>query len=112
MGMPTSTTLIGTASHVWFPDWMQTPFVVGIGLTVNTTGVNGTAIVQYSFDKVNAGIDVLGTTTPTWFPLIALAAVGGTANFTTPCQMIRVSVVTANETSSWTVNFVQATFGR
>ncbi len=120
MGMPTQTTIIGTASHIWFPDWMQTPFSVGIGLTTNTTGVNGTAIVEYSFNNINYNTgtaalptgDPLATSTPTWFPLVALAAVGATANFTTPCQMIRVNIVTATATSSWTVQFVQATFGR
>jgi hypothetical protein len=112
MGMPTLLTVAGTASAVWFPDWMQVPFQIGIGLVTNTTGVNGTAVVEYSFQKGNFTSDVGGTTTPTWFPLIAETGVNATSLMTTPCQMLRVNVVTATATSSWSVMFVQATFGR
>lgn len=111
MPMPVVATLTGTAVLTWTPDWMQAPFEVGIGLVTNTSGVNGTAILEYALQSPNA-VDINGTATPTWFPLIALTGANATANFTTPCQALRVTIATATATSSWTVHFVQATFPR
>lgn len=111
MPMPAIVTLTGTAVLTWTPDWMQTPFEISLALVTNTTGVNGTAVLEYSLQSPNA-VDVNGTATPTWFPLIALTAVSATASFTTPCQALRAMIVTATATSSWTVMFVQATFPR
>lgn len=109
MGMPVAKTLTGTSVLTWTPDWMQSPFAVAIALTVNTTGVNGTALLEYALQSPNA-VDVNGTATPQWFPLIALTAVSATTTFTVPCFALRASVVTATATSSWTVMFVQQTY--
>lgn len=106
MGMPALLTLTGTASTIWTPDWMQQPFQVGIGITTGTSGVNGTAIVEMSFSDVNT-VDVNGVASPVWFPVIGVTGANATANFTTPCQALRFSIVTATATSVWTANFVQ-----
>lgn len=111
MGMPALLTINGTGSAIWMTDWMQPFFQVGIGITTGTTGVNGTAIVECTFSDVNT-IDVNGVTSPVWFSVIALTGANATANFTTPVQAFRASVVTATATSSWSFNFIQPTFGR
>ena len=111
MPMPAIVTLTGTAVVTWTPDWMQTPFEISIALVTNTTGTSGTAVLEYALQSPNA-VDVNGTSTPTWWPLIALTGANATARFTTTCQALRASVVTANATSSWTVMFVQSTFPR
>lgn len=121
MGMPVFLQFNGTGSSIWYPDWMQVPFEVGVSLQTHTSGVNGTAILEYSFDSINyntgtAALPITGdanaTSTPQWLPIVALSGASSTAKFTTPCQMIRISIVTATATSVWTVRFVQATFGR
>ena len=112
MGVPALITLNGTASAVWMTDWMQNPFVVGIGLVTGTTGVNGTATVNYALQNPSGAQDVNGTTTPNWFPLITVTAANATALFTTPCYALQVVVATATATSVWTAMFVQATYGR
>jgi hypothetical protein len=111
MGMPALLTQNGTGSTIWMTDWMQQPFQIGIGLATGTTGVNGTAIIEASFQNPNAG-DVNGTSTPVWWTVIALTAANASANFTTPVQALRFSVVTATATSTWQANIVQPTFGR
>ena len=111
MPMPVVATLLGTAVLTWTPDWMQSPFAIGVGLTTNTSGVNGTAILEYAMQSPNA-VDVNGTATPTWFLAIAFTGASATALFEVPCQALRVSIATATATSSWTVNFVQQTFPR
>lgn len=108
MGRPTLITLNGTASAVWTPDWMENPFVVGITLNTGTTGVNGTAIIEYTLADPNT-VDAVSTTAPNYFTIVALTGANATANWTTPCQAIRVSVVTATATSVWQAAFVQAT---
>lgn len=105
MGMPVRAGVTGTGSFVFTPDWMQTPFQVGIGVIFS--GDTGTATVDVTFDPLNTtGV------TPTWFSIIALGSVNATANYTTPVQGMRVNLVTASATSVVTVNFVQATFPR
>lgn len=111
MPMPVVANLLGTATFTWTPDWMQSPFAVGVALTTNTSGVNGSAILEYALQSPNA-VDVNGTSTPLWFTAVAFASVSSTSTFTTPCQALRVRVATATATSSWTVNFVQQTFPR
>jgi hypothetical protein len=113
MGMPALLTINGTGSTIWMTDWMQQPFQIGIGVTTGTTGVNGTAIVECTFSDPNP-VDVNGVSSASvvWFPVIALTGANATANFTTPVQALRASVVTATATSAWTFNFIQPTFGR
>src|SRR5258708_32113940 len=109
MGKPAVLTQTGTGTVIWTPDWALTPFSIGIGLITNTTGVNGTATVDVTFSDINT-VDVNGvaTSAATWFSVIGPVGANATANFTTPVQAIRMNVITATATSSWTVNFVQA----
>lgn len=108
MGMPVAATVNGTGTFVYFPDWTISPFQVGIAVVTGTTGVNGTATIDVTFDKIDVG--VLGTTagSATWFNIVALTAVNATANFTTPVQAMRINVVTATATSLFVATFVQA----
>ncbi len=108
MAKPVLLTLNATASAVWTPDWMENPFSLGITAYTGTTGVNGTAILEYTLQNPNPN-EAGGTSTPNYFPLVALTGANATAHFQTPCQAIRASVVTATATSVWTFAFVQAT---
>lgn len=105
MGMPVRATVNGTGSFTWTPDWMQTPFQVGIAALFS--GDTGTATVDVTFDPLN-----MTGVTPTWFSIVALTSANATANYTTPVQGMRVNMVTASATSIVVVNFVQATFPR
>lgn len=118
MGMPAQLTVNGTASAIWTPDWMQNPFVLSIGIAGNSSGVNGTAQIDYSLFDVNS-VDVNGLSTSNiataWINIQTTAAYTSqmvVTNFTTPCQAIRVISNTATATSVFTVVIVQATFGR
>lgn len=102
MAMPALLTLNATSSAVWTPDWMENPFVVGIQAVTNTSGVNGTAIIEAS---MNFGM----VQTATFFTVVPVTGASTTANFTTPVQAFRASIVTATATSSWGIVFVQAT---
>lgn len=108
MARPVLLTLNGTGSAIWTPDYFENPFSIGMSAVTGTTGVNGTAVIEYTLMDPNT-VDVDGVASPTWFTVVALTAANATANFTTPCQAIRASVATATATSSWKFNFVQAT---
>lgn len=108
MASPALLTINATASAVWWPDSWDTTFNVHVTAVTATTGVNGTAIVEFAMRSPNVQ-DVNGTSTPTWFTLMALTGANATAILTRPCVAIRASVVTATATSSWEFNFVQAT---
>ena len=111
MGMPVAATVNGTGTFVYFPDWTISPFQVGIAVISGTTGVNGTATIDVTFDKIDVGtLGGLGTSvaSATWFTVVALTAVNATANYTTPVQAIRLNVVTATATSVFVATFVQA----
>jgi hypothetical protein len=101
----------GTGSTIWTPDWMEDPFNVGIGVVFS--GAAGTGSVDISFDNPNAlaaaSTGYAGTSSMTWFTVVALGSANATFALTTPCQAIRVNLVTAVATSVQTVTFVQAT---
>ncbi len=109
MGMPLSTTIVGTGTFIFTPDWSQAPFQVGLSVITGTSGVNGTATVDVTFSDINP-VDSVGIAiaSATWFTIVGPTAANATANFTTPVQAMRMAVNTATATSSWTVNFVQS----
>ena len=116
MPMPTVLSQTGTGTVIWTgPDWMQTPFVVGIGLVNGSTGVNGTATIDaclQSFDTAQA-TSVATSSATAWFTVVGPTSATSTlAICSTPCLALRLNVITATATSAFTVNFVQATFGR
>ena len=115
MGMPTTLTQTGTGTLIWYADWMQNPFSVGIGLVNGSTGVNGTATIDICFQSLDPNFpnSVATSSSTAWFNFVAATA--GTSTFTTcsvPCQAMRLNVITATATTVFTVNFVQATYGR
>lgn len=109
MGMPISTTVTGTGTAYVIPDWTQSPFQIGLSVITNTSGVNGTCTVDVTFSNINTtDIGGVAIASATWFSIVAATGANATANFTTPIQALRMNIVTATATSSWTLNFVQA----
>ena len=120
MGMPAVMTQSGTGAVVWFADWTLSPFQVGCSLVMSGDG--GTAVLEATFDRIDisgtgggqgaVGLGI-GTTAANaaWFTVIAATATTtpAIANFTTPVQAFRSSLITAaSVTSVMTVKFVQA----
>ena len=126
MGMPTVITQTGTgATSIWFPDWMQNPFNIGIQAVI----AGGT--IQYSVQHTLDNIDVtnggagqggvsptpnaIASTAATWIdnPGITAASTTLNGNYAFPVRAIRVSVQSAaTATTLVTVTFIQATYGR
>ncbi len=109
MPMPAVLTATGTSVVYWTPDWMQTPFNLGMSLAVTTAGtctVDGTfSNIQTSTIEANG----VGPTGATWFPIIGLGNVAATASYTTPIQALRLNMVTANATGQMVLTVIQAT---
>jgi hypothetical protein len=107
MGMPAVLSQNGTGTVYWNPDWFQDPFSVGIALVNGTS--TGTATVDATLDDINGS---LGTSGAHWFTVVTAplgVATLATANFTTPCQWMRLNVV---GTALCTATLVQAQFPR
>jgi hypothetical protein len=105
MPMPAVVTKANTSGTVvWFPDWMQPDFVIGIQLAITSA----TAGVDATWDDPNA------TTTPNWSPIVALGSAAlQTARYSTPCFALRLNMSsTGNATAAAVATFIQATFGR
>lgn len=114
MGMPALLTAnaTGTTGTCWVPDWMQTPFVIGIAGTI--TG-GGQYAVEYTPNDLNS--QGSGTTpgNATWIAVTGLSAATTSplgVNFTTPCGGFRISIASATATTVVNVFFTQATFPR
>lgn len=124
MGMPTILVANGTGtSSIWFPDWMQNPFNIGIQAVVTPSG---TFNVEHTLDNIDLAantttntlnLSLSNTTTAgaaTWIanPGISAATANINGNYAFPVRAIRVNVLSAVSTTIVTVTFVQATFGR
>lgn len=123
MGMPAVITQNGTGtSAIWFPDWMQNPFNVGIQCVPSGGTIQFS--VQHTLDKIDisggggqgaVGIG-LGTTAAnaTWVdnPGITAATAVINGNYAFPVQAIRVQIQSATATGVVVATFVQATYGR
>jgi hypothetical protein len=109
MPLPAIVKQSGTGSTIWTPDWMENPFSVGMGIVMAA----GTGTVDISFDNPNAfaaaSTIYAGTSSMTWFTVVALTGANTSAVMTTPCQAIRVNLVTSASTGTMTVTFVQQT---
>lgn len=115
MPMPALYSQTGTGAVIWYADWMQDPFSIGIGLINGSTGVNGTAQIDICFQSLDPNIpnNVATNSSTAWFNIVAPTSATSTlAICTTPCVALRLNVITATATSVFTVNFVQATYGR
>lgn len=108
MGMPAVLTQNGTGtSAVWVPDWLQTPFVVGLAL--KPAGATGN--LELTYDSLSSPTATAGNVT--WFTAVAfVAGTNATATFTSPVQGFRINIATSLSTGVVTAVFVQATFPR
>ncbi len=125
MGMPAVITQNQTGgSAIWFPDWMQTPFNIGIQCVA--TGGTMQFSVQHTFDNidvVNGGSgqggvsptpNAIASTGATWIdnPGITAATATINGNYAFPVRAIRVSIQSSTATSVVVATFIQATYGR
>lgn len=105
MGMPTVITQSGTGlSAVWTPDWMQTPFSVGMAVVP----AGATTTVQATYDDLNS----IAAASAVWFTVMTVTGINATAALTAPVRGLQLNVVTSLSTGIVTATFIQATFGR
>lgn len=117
MGMPIQTSIVGTGTFVWFPDWTLTPFQLAIQLA--SSGDVGTASLDVTLDKIDipggggqgaVGIG-LGTTAANanWISVLAASSTANSlTNYTTAVQALRVVFNASTATSVMNVWIVQA----
>jgi hypothetical protein len=106
---------VGTTANPWYPDWVQDPFAIGIGLSINT----GTALmsVEHTFQLLDPNLpNGTSAANATWFQNSGLNAttVSTTSNlngnYAFPVLAIRLNVSTCSvSTAVITGWFVQAT---
>jgi hypothetical protein len=115
MGMPVQTSILGTGTFVFFPDWTISPFQIGVAAVA-------TGAATTSFDVTYDRIDVsggggqgsvgvgLGTSAANanWFNVVALGTTTFTSNWTTPVYAMRIAVVSATSTTIVVASFIQA----
>ncbi len=126
MGMPTLLTAngTGTSAVIWFPDWMQTPFNIGIQCVVAGTA---TFNVEHTLDNIdvtqigpfsgNANATTAANATWVANPGITLATTTINGNYAFPVRALRINILSASGpggvgTGSVSAQFIQATFGR
>ncbi len=117
MGMPAVLVQNGTgASSIWFPDWMQNPFNIGIQTVVTQTA---TFNVEHTLDNIevipqlgpfSANANATTAANVTWIanPGIASATTNLNGNYAYPVRAIRVNVLSSAATGIVTVTFIQA----
>jgi hypothetical protein len=118
MGMPIQTSITGTGTFVWFPDWTLTPFQLSIQLS--SAGDVGTASLDVTLDKIDisgtgggqgaVGLG-LGTTVANanWISVLAASSTANSlTNYTTAVQALRVVFNASTATSVMNVRIVQA----
>lgn len=125
MGMPAVLTQNGTGtSAIWFPDWMQNPFNIGIQCVA--TGGTIQFSVQHTLDNIDVtnGGSGQGSVSPTanattaanatWIDNtgISLATANINGNYAFPVRAIRVQIQSSTATGTVTATFIQATYGR
>ncbi len=122
MGMPAILTQNGTGtSTIWFPDWMQNPFNIGIQCVA--TGGTIQYSVQHTLDNIDITNGATGNlggvqTTPnattaanaTWLDNAGITAATTTlnGNYAFPVRAIRVSIQSSTATGVVVATFVQA----
>lgn len=113
MGMPTMLTQNGTGtSAIWTPDWMQTPFSIGIQ-AVAAGGAATQWSIEYTLQNLDSPLATAGSVT--WLSNITNFAAATTGNISgsiiAPVKGLRINVQSATATTVITVDFVQATYG-
>lgn len=114
MGMPALLTAnaTGTTGLVWMPDWLQTPFQVGIAATLSG---GGQYAVEYSPTDLNYPGNGTTLENATWIAITGFSAATTSplgANFEIPCRAFRINVASATATTVVTVFFTQVTYPR
>jgi hypothetical protein len=120
MGMPAVIVQNGTGtSSIWFPDWMQNPFNIGIQAVVAQTA---TFNVEHTLDNIevtqigpfSANANATTAANATWVanPGITSATTTINGNYAFPVRAIRVNVLSSAATGIVTVTFIQSNFGR
>ena len=122
MGMPTVITQNGTGtSSIWFPDWMQNPFNIGIQVVLPASAT-ATFNIEHTLDNIeitqigpfsgNANATTAANATWVANPGITLATATINGNYAFPVRAIRVNILSSSATGFVTATFIQATFGR
>jgi hypothetical protein len=124
MGMPTVLTQNGTGtSAIWFPDWMQNPFAVGIQCIATSTVQFSVQHTLDNIDVTNGGggqggvsptVNATTAANATWIdnPGITLATATINGNYAFPVRAIRVQIQSSTATGVVAATFIQATYGR
>lgn len=120
MGMPTVLTQNGTGtSAIWFPDWMQNPFNIGIQCVATSTVTFNVEHTLDNIDVVQIGpfsgnANATTAANATWLPNsgITAATTNINGNYAFPVRAIRVNILSSTATGIVTVTFAQATLGR
>lgn len=113
MGMPAVLTAnaTGTTGEVWMPDWMQTPFSIGIAGTVSG---GGQYAVEYTPNDLNYPGNGTTAANANWIAVTEFSAATTSlgSEFTIPCRGFRINIASATATTLVTVYLTQATFPR
>lgn len=122
MPMPAVLTQNGTGtSAIWFPDWMQNPF--NIGIQCIATGGTIQYNVEHTFDNIdvtNGGggqggvsptVNAVTAASATWIPnpgITAATASNINGNYAFPVRAIRVNMQSSTATGVVVVTLIQA----
>ena len=117
MGMPALITQNQTGtSAVWFPDWMQSPFLLSFGCIA--TGAP-TYNIEYTLDNIDVtpigpfsgGAGATTVANATWFQsMVSGTTVSASGNISSPVRGLRINLVTSSATAFVAVNFIQANY--
>lgn len=94
-----------TGFDVFLPDYMVTPFALGLGITSS----NNTYSVQHTFDNL-APPSTLASTNATWFDHSTLAAMSSNANgnYAFPVRGIRLNVTAGSSIATVILTIISA----
>lgn len=100
-------TAVGSSAFVFFPDWQQNPFNVGVNIVLTAAA---TWSVQGTRDYGTTSMPTWnGSSSVAWFNLGAADFTASMqAQYTTPVTAIRVLVSSATDTASLLVNVAQS----
>lgn len=91
------------SSLVFFPDIMQNPFTIGIGVSVNSTSVSYN--IEHTFDYTGSSTFI--SSNATWFADLSSAAANATTSLSFPVSGVRVNVTSGSSTGTVTFTALQ-----
>lgn len=94
------------SSLVFYPDIMQTPFAIGVGVVTSSSG--STYSVEHTFDYTGSSTFI--STAATWFGNSGLTSLSsnGNGNYAFPVSAIRLNVTAGSSTVVVTMTALQA----